>query len=171
MEKDRELRYQSAAEMRADLKRLKRDTSSGRVNIGSGSQRSVAVEEQTGAPATKRKFSIPIVAAAGVVLLAIAGLAGYKLLKRPAAFNLEKMQITKLTDNGKAGLVAISPDGRDVVYVLTDGEQRSLWVRNIASKSDVQVLAPAAVYFDGLNFSPDGNYIYFVRASSVPASQ
>jgi eukaryotic-like serine/threonine-protein kinase len=175
MEKDRDLRYQSAAELRADLKRLKRDTSSGRIGIGSGSQRSIAdsvpgiasppsshATSIDSPPANPTRWKlISIVAVAAVIILA---LGMYKFLNRPHAFNLQDMQITKLTDSGNAALVAISPDAREVVYVLVDGEKQSLWVRNVPTKSDVQVLPPAAVVFNGVNFSPDGNYIYFERA-------
>ena len=80
-----------------------------------------------------------------------------------AEFNLQDMQITGLTDSGKAEQVAISPDGSYVVYALVDGERQSLWIRNVATKSDVQVLPPAAVVFNGLSFSPDGNRIYSNR--------
>jgi Tol biopolymer transport system component len=97
-------------------------------------------------------------------VLAAAGFGGYKLLTRPRGFNLQNMQITKLTENGKASQVAIAPDGRYIVYAMRDAEKQSLWVRNVATKSDVQVLAPDVVEFAGLNFSPDGNYIYFVRS-------
>src|SRR5271169_3932340 len=186
MEKDRDLRYQSAAEMRADLKRLKRDTSSGRVSSISGSISGTIAAQDSGTSASpsarisasaqssagssasqaiapRHSLKIPILIAA-LVLLAVLAFAGYKFLTRPHALNLQNMQITKLTDSGKATGVAISPDGRYIVYVLTDGEQQSLWVRNVATKSDVQVLAPDVVSFAGLSFSPDGNYVYFVRS-------
>jgi hypothetical protein len=115
------------------------------------------------APA-KSGVSKTLIAGIVAVVLAAAAFGGYKLLNRPRGFNLQNMQITKLTESGKATTVAVAPDGRYIVYVMRDGEKQSLWVRNVATKSDVQVLPPDVVEFAGLRFSPDGNYIYFVRS-------
>jgi Tol biopolymer transport system component len=74
------------------------------------------------------------------------------------------MRIEKLTDTGKAGSVAISPDGKMVVHVIEDAGQQSLWVRHIATGSNVQIIPPAEVVYWRMTFSADGNYLYFVRA-------
>jgi hypothetical protein len=100
------------------------------------------------APPARKGFPKFVIAAAAVGLLA-AAFVGYKLLNRPHRLNLQNMQIEKLTQSGKAAMVAISPDGRYVVYVLRDGEQQSLWMRHVATKSDVQVLAPDIVALQG----------------------
>ena len=74
------------------------------------------------------------------------------------------MQITKLTDSGKATGVAVAPDGRYIVYVLRDGEQQ-IWVRNVATKSDgLECCRPMSSPSPALVFPRRQLRVYFVRS-------
>jgi DNA-binding winged helix-turn-helix (wHTH) protein len=109
----------------------------------------------------------PYVLAAAIVALLVLATLGYAVhwwRSRSQKLDLQSMQITKLTDSGTAEDVAISPDGRYVVYALRDGEKEGLWLRQVATRSDVQILPSDTNGFHGLTFSRDGNYIYFVRS-------
>lgn len=79
--------------------------------------------------------------------------------------NLESIQISKLTDSGKAEDVAISPDGRYVAYLFRDGDDTSLRLRQVGARGEVQVLVHEPLLFPGLTFSPDASHLYFLRAT------
>lgn len=158
LEKDRDLRYQSAAEMRAELKRLKRDTSSGKVVHASTTGSAVRAPEGRGA---KRAL---LAALAAIALVGTAAVAWVWVRGRPRGFNLQNMKISQVTTTGNAGAAALSPDGRYIVYVLRDGAEESLWVQQMATGSNVQLLAPDQVHFVAVSFTPDGNYLMFVRS-------
>ncbi len=158
LEKDRELRYQNAAELRSDLKRLRRDTESGRT-LAAASTASVAAVPR---PQKNRWLAV----AAIIIALAILGYAGYRLRSRPASMasaeSLQNLQLTPLTNSGNSRLAAISPDGRYVVHVHEEAGGQSLWLRQVATSSNVTIVPAADVRYGGLTFTPDGNYIYCV---------
>ena len=66
---------------------------------------------------------------------------------RPAPF--QTFAVSKVTETGKATLVAISPDGKYLLHVMDDGGQQSLWLRNIPTNSNTQVVAPGAGRISG----------------------
>ncbi|MDT7602044.1 MAG: eukaryotic-like serine/threonine-protein kinase, partial [Acidobacteriota bacterium] len=106
--------------------------------------------------------------ALAMLLVAAAGLAyGLYHLFSHRASGLQSIKIVRLTNNGKVSETAsISPDGKYVAYVAADDAgQSSIWVRHVATTSNVQIVLPAGadVGFGAPVFSPDGNYVYYLR--------
>jgi len=112
------------------------------------------------------------VGVAAVALLLVTGGVVFSLYKfwGKADKPPQAMKIERLTTNGKSTDAAISPDGKYVVYILDEGGQQSLWTRQVATTSNVQIIPPADVRYRGLILSPDGNYINFVKQEKADAS-
>ena len=140
LQKDRNQRYQHASEVVAELKSLKRE-SEGKLS---------------------KAAAVALVTFA-VVLVAVLALGLRWFLARPRSQPFSKFDISQVTDTGLASVAAISADGKFILNVQNDNGQQSLWLRNVPSGSDTQIIAPAPVTYRSVNFSPDGNYIYFQR--------
>jgi serine/threonine protein kinase len=187
IEKEPGLRYQHAADLRSDLQRLKRDTESSRrtaattmemtAALPSAPSPSPSVVSSQGAAASgssavaaaakQHKFGAAAVALVVIVVLAAAGVGVYSLLHRPGTVPFQNFTITQVTNSGKASAAAISPDGKYVLSVMDENGQESLWLRNVPTASNTQIIPPAPTSYRSLRFSPDGNYIYFRKAQNA----
>jgi eukaryotic-like serine/threonine-protein kinase len=106
----------------------------------------------------------------GMVFTIAAGIGLYKYVNwsrtsKPPPF--QNMKITKLTFNGKATSAVISPDGNQVVYVISDGGLRSLWLRQVATGTDVKLTEPKDTNYFSLTISPDGNFLYYAYGGTT----
>ena len=110
-----------------------------------------------------RRFGVPYWVISVIALAVLAVLAVLTRPLRHSAPELQNVRITKMTDSGAATGVAISPDAHFIIYSLRHGGGESLHLRQISTHSDVEIL-PSGPEFHGLTFSPNGDFVLFVRS-------
>lgn len=182
LEKDPNLRYQHASELRADLQRLKRDLDSGRATHVLSSQSSAAASAAipSASPASvsassvsvvvkKHRAGAPVAAAVALLLLAAASYGIYALLHRSPAFPFATFSTNPLTNTGDLGSSTLSPDGKFLAMIQRKNEESSLWLHNVATGSDTQIVTPNGALFVSPIISRDGNYAYYQQAAAGSA--
>jgi eukaryotic-like serine/threonine-protein kinase len=165
LEKDRDLRYQSAAEMRSELKRLKRDTDSSRSGAA-GTETSSAPRSSAAILLGEARKHKRILALASIgVLLFIAAFATYLYVRAPrtvASKDSKWEQLTFFTD--AAVYPSLSPDGRLLAFIrgigtfLTPGD---VYVKMLPSGDPVQLTHDKSLVKLSPTFSPDGARIVY----------
>jgi serine/threonine protein kinase len=179
LEKDRDLRYQHASDMRSELLRLKRDTDSSRhISTQSAEPAKVtptAIPSAHGSStvvtlAKQHRWGITLGVIAVLVFLSLVGFGFYSVLLHPAApyqnFTITQVTNTQVHNSGLLGSTAISPDAKFVLSVVDSDGLQSLWLRNVPTGSDTQVIPPSPSDYASLAFSRDGNYLYFRKAAN-----
>jgi Tol biopolymer transport system component len=149
LEKDRDMRYQTAVDLLADLKRLRRETESGRAYSG-------------GAVITTSRRKWPVYAAAAVVCVLLLAFAAFFFFgKREAPVRSAWQQLTNFTDS--ATQPALSPDGRMLAFIrgpetfVTDGQ---VYVKLLPDGEPMQLTHDGQQKMSP-QFSPDSSRIAY----------
>ena len=153
LEKDRTLRYQTASDLRADLERMRRDTTSGRT----------ATAGAAATPPGTRSHRWLVGAGLGVAMAALlaVGLFLHRGRRIAPPSPAEWVQLTDFTDSAVSP--ALSPDGRMLAFVRssdTFAGQGQVYVKLLPSGEPVQLTHDALPKMSPV-FSPDGSRIAY----------
>ncbi|NUN69754.1 MAG: protein kinase [Bacteroidetes bacterium] len=166
LEKNPEDRYQQMSDIVRDLRRLKKQSS--RVNrpAYSGEYRKLEAERPVPAgsgertPAPQKKKPVFLYGGIGALLLIAAAVIVYTFFPgENTAFS--SFQFSRITSTGNVQSAAISSDNRYICYSQFDKGKYSLWVRQLATSSNIQIRVPQQEFIGDPIFSNDGNFIYY----------
>ena len=152
LEKDRDLRYQSASDIATDLKRLRRDTDSGRISSsGSG-----AVQSSAG---LARKRYVILGVCVGLLAIASAAYHFWPRSKTPSG----PAKITQISQwNKPMNDASLSPDGHAVAFVSPVGGIAQVFLMLTSGGEPLQLTNDEGDKVVD-SFSPDGKEIYYKR--------
>ena len=196
LKKDREERYQVVKDLWLDLKALKQELEFQNVMRGSeapeltragavaGEPTAIQSQPQTTAERSgigtisesltieikRHKFGAAIVFGLIAVVVAASAFGIYNLVSREdKVAHFQDIHLARLTNSGNAIDATISPDGKYIVYALSDRSSQSLWIRQVSTANDKLIVQPARVGYFGLTFSPDGSEIYYAVKANLDA--
>jgi eukaryotic-like serine/threonine-protein kinase len=173
LEKDRDFRYQTASDLLADLRRLRRASGdltsdsnetikASTAEIRTGTALNIPRHSEIGA---RRNDNFLLKIAVVLLITTILGGIGYSLWhnssRATAGKGFENAVSSRLTNLGKVVDAVISPDGNYAVYVTDEGARQSLWLKQTATGSVVQIVAPSENVYQGLAISPDNIWVYY----------
>jgi serine/threonine protein kinase len=155
LRKDREERYQVVKDLWLDLKALKQE---------------LEFQQSTTTEIKRPRIRSALALLTVLVVVSAASFGVYKWLTRKAPVErFWDVQLTRLTNSGNAIDATISPDGKYIVYVLSDRSSQSLYIRQVSTANDKLIVPPARVGYFGITFSPDGNEIYYIVKVNLDA--
>lgn len=198
LRKDREERYQVVKDLWLDLKALKQeldfqanldrsvpaDSEPGTTVMPPGEptvslpesrqtqSRSAisSISESISIEIKRHKVGAALTLLAIILIVSAGGFGIYSWLNRKAPVaHFSEVRLSRLTNSGNVIDATISPDGKYIVYVLADRSGQSLYIRQVSTANDIEVIPPARVGFFGVAFSPDGSEVYYALKTNLDA--
>jgi serine/threonine protein kinase/Tol biopolymer transport system component len=116
----------------------------------------------------RHKVGAVLALVAVLMIIGAGGFGIYRWLNRaePVA-HFWDVKLTRLTNSGNVIDATISPDGKYIVYALSDRSSQSLYIRQVSTANDKEIMPPGRVGVFGMTFSPDGTELYYAIKANL----